>query len=109
MSVNLGRSNIRMAQQLLHTTQIATRFKQMRSEGVPEQVGIDAQAHALAPSPVGHSGLNRTPSQALATAADEQRGFRRLCNSCSLAEPLPECVERLCPDGNDAFFLAFTS
>ena len=78
MGVDLGRGNIRVAQQLLHAAQISTRFKQMRCERVPEQVGVDAQAHALPPSPVGHARLNRSPAQALAAAPDEQGSLARL-------------------------------
>src|SRR5256885_795696 len=42
VGVNLGRRNIGVAQQLLHATQISTRFKDMRCKRMPEQVGVYA-------------------------------------------------------------------
>src|SRR5438105_1498246 len=77
MGVDLSRRNIGVAQQLLHATQISTRFKDMRCKRMPEQVGIYAQAHALPPRPVGHPCLDSSAAQTLTTTPDEQGRFTR--------------------------------
>jgi hypothetical protein len=71
MRVDLGRRNVRVPQELLHTAQIPTGFKQMRRKRVPEKVWIDAHAHALTPSPIRHPGLHCSPAQTLTATAHE--------------------------------------
>src|SRR3954465_6101561 len=77
MGVNLGRRNIGVAQQLLHATQIPTRFKDMRCKRMPEQGGVDARAHALPPSPVSPPCLDGPPAQTLTATPYEQGCFAR--------------------------------
>src|SRR4051794_21852591 len=109
MGVNLGRRNIGVAQQLLHATQIPTRFKEMRCKRMPEQVGVYAQAHALSPSPISHPCLHSSPAQTLAATPDEQSGFARLSEPRALFQPFPEGLERLLPDWHNAFFFTFSN
>src|SRR4249920_3130977 len=40
MGVDLGGSEVRMAEQLLHGTQVGTTFEQVRSVGVPEHMRV---------------------------------------------------------------------
>ena len=49
--IDLGRRDIGMAQELLHAPQVMTRLQEVRGEGVPEQVRIDATVDALVPRP----------------------------------------------------------
>ncbi len=73
--IYLGRAYIRVAQQLLDTAQIVARFKQMRCEGVPEQVRINPHIDALPPRPVADPGLYRAAAQASPLLADKQGPF----------------------------------
>ena len=107
MGVNLGRRNIGVAEQLLHATQIPTRFKDMRRKRMPEQVGVYAQAHSLPPSPVSHPGLDSSPAQTLAATPYEQSCFARFSEPRALFQPFPEGRERLGADRNDAFLPTF--
>ena len=47
VSVDLRRGDVGVAEQLLDAAQIFTRFKEMRSERVPEQVRVDAAGQTL--------------------------------------------------------------
>ena len=40
--VDLGGGDVGVAEQLLHAAQLAARLQQVRSEGMPEQVRMDA-------------------------------------------------------------------
>src|SRR5262245_48252736 len=50
--IDLRRGDVGMAEQLLDTAQILTRFKQMGREGMPEQVRVDTARQARAPRPL---------------------------------------------------------
>src|SRR5207342_2793798 len=52
VGVDLRRGDVGVAQQLLHSAQILTRFKQMRGKRMTEQVWIDAARQALATCPI---------------------------------------------------------
>ena len=73
--IYLGRAYICVAQQFLDAAQIMARFKQMRCEGVPEQVRINPHIDALPPCPVADPGLHRAAAQAIPLLADKQGPF----------------------------------
>jgi len=96
-----------MAEQLLDTTQFSTRFKQMRGEGVAEQMGIYALLQPLAPRPVGDANLHCPPAESSPAPTHEQRGFSRLGDGRPLLDPSLQSSCRLAPDRNASLLFAF--
>ena len=77
VGIDLRRGDVGVSEQLLHSAQILTRFKQMRGEGMPEQVRMDMARKAFAPRPVSDAELDGAVLEARAIPADEQRRFTR--------------------------------
>src|SRR5215510_1204605 len=67
--IDLRRGDVGVAEQLLDTAQILTRFKQMGREGMPEQVGINACRQAGAPRPLRDPELDGSWLEPLPVAA----------------------------------------
>src|SRR3954451_15887703 len=102
MRVDLGRGDVGVAQELLYAAQILTRFKQMRGEGMTEQVRIDASRQPLAACPLSDAQLDRPRLQSRAVASDEKGGFIEGRERCALLEPAADGVACLAADGHDA-------
>src|SRR5215469_14995626 len=94
VSVDLGRGDIGMAQELLHPAQLGTGLEQVRGEGVPEKVRIDVGGDALAARPVGDPQLDGPPAEAPSRTADEERLLAGSRHARALAEPLLEHADR---------------
>lgn len=76
VSIDLGGGDIRVPQQFLDGTEVATGFQQVAGKGVPQQVRMQPLVRSLEPAPPGQSGLNATPAQTLALTVHEQRRLR---------------------------------
>lgn len=60
VSVDLGRGNARMAQQLLDGPQVTAGFEQMRREAVSEQMRVNCESRALTLGPLFEPRLDST-------------------------------------------------
>src|SRR5688500_13465177 len=92
MGINLRRGDVGMAEELLYATQFSARFKQVRGEGVRDEVGMDLDPEPLTAAPVGDSILHGAAAQAPPVAAEKKRirvGLSRgkLCQEGALLEP----------------------
>src|SRR5579862_7607494 len=102
MSIDLGGRDIGVAEELLHTAQLATRLEQVRGKGVAEEVRMHRHGESLASRPVGDAALHRTRAEPLAVPADEERRLPGTRKLHSLGEPALHCLGRETSDGNDA-------
>jgi hypothetical protein len=64
VSIDLGRGDVRVSQELLHAPQIVARLEKVGGKGMPEKVRVDTGIDALAPRPVVHAGLDAAAAQA---------------------------------------------
>ena len=91
VSIDLGRGDIGVAQQLLDTAQVVAGLENMGCERMPEQVWKYVGVDALVFGPVSNAGLYRPPADALAAVADEHRGLIGWCDhdlgSCEPGTP----------------------
>ena len=100
MSIDLGRRDVRMAQQLLHRSQVATGLQHVAGERMPQHVRMQVLADSLHAMPT-QAQLNGARSQRAAALTDEQR----LC--CLVAgwahtKPVLQGAARHAADGQDA-------
>src|SRR6186713_1530491 len=102
MRVDLRGRDVGVAEQLLDSAQILTRFKQMGGEGVAEQVGIYARRQPLAARPSRDAQLDRALLQSGAIAPDEQRLLADRRETATFLEPRADRFDRLASDGHDA-------
>src|SRR5687768_5179768 len=91
-----------MAEQLLHSAQILTRFKKMRRERVAKQVRIDARGEPLSPCPIGDASLDRAMLEPRAVLRHEHGRLLDGRERRAFAVPESQSGERLAADWQDA-------
>src|SRR5687768_5518910 len=111
MGVDLRRRDRRVAKQLLYSSQVRSRVKQMSREGVSERVRAEAGVLSDLVEKPRHDLLDATHADALAGPSDEDRepvdlAAERRRDLVTLSLVVPECARRMVADGNDAFLSA---
>ena len=72
MSIDLGRRDVRMAQQLLHRSQVTTGLQHMAGEGMPKQVGMQSLVRPFRHSPPAEAGLDTASTEPITSSTHIQ-------------------------------------
>jgi hypothetical protein len=107
VGIDLGGGDVGVAEQLLDAAQILTRFKKMRRERMPEQVGVDLGRQTLAARPVADAQLHGAVLEPAAITANEHRGFFRRRQCRAFLQPGAQRFFGLASHGHDALLAPF--
>ena len=87
--IYLCRGDVGVAEEFLHAAKLSTGFKQMRCEGMPEEVRVHRHSQSAPPRPCGDAQLHGARSQAPAVSGDEYGRFGWFHQGRALARPIP--------------------
>ena len=89
VSIDLGRADVRMPEQLLDRPQITAGLHHMGCKAMAKQMRIDALWYAGLDGPVTHSVLNGARTDAVPTNADKKGNFIVGREFRATAQPVP--------------------
>ena len=85
--IDLRRADVGVAEKFLHAAQVVAGLEEMRREGMPKQVRVNARVDALPARPVVDAGLHGSRADTLAALADENRTLVDIGEGGPLLEP----------------------